>query len=85
MTTNVDAVEAALTGLSGDDGVLIGEIGPAIETDNPAAEPAGWSGCFPRSSVTLMAAVDARGFLTPLCTAGDLVRWCRAVWRAELR
>jgi hypothetical protein len=39
---------------------------------------------LPRSSVSVMAVLDNSGNLTQLCTAGDLLRWCKAAWRAEL-
>lgn len=33
---------------------------------------------------TVMLVLDHRGHLTPLYTAGDLLRWCKAIWKAEL-
>jgi hypothetical protein len=38
---------------------------------------------LPLSNFTVMAAVDEYGELTPLCTAGDLLRWCKIAWNAE--
>ncbi|HEU4342453.1 MAG TPA: hypothetical protein VFU31_12860 [Candidatus Binatia bacterium] len=59
-------------------------VPPAVEKveNSPATS---WLGPPPVSSVTLMAVVDVRGHLTPLYTARDLVRWCRAAWRVELQ
>ena len=37
----------------------------------------------PRTSLSIMAVIDENGYLTPLLTAGDLLRWCKAAWRAE--
>jgi hypothetical protein len=38
---------------------------------------------LPRTSLSLMMVMDENGSLTPLCTAGDLLRWCKAAWKAE--
>jgi hypothetical protein len=39
---------------------------------------------LPRTSVSVMAVMNDHGYLTPLCTVGDLLRCCKAAWRAEL-
>ena len=38
---------------------------------------------LPRTSLSVMVVIDDNGYLMPLCTAGDLLRWCKAAWRAE--
>jgi hypothetical protein len=38
---------------------------------------------LPRTSLSVMVVIDENGYLTPLLTAGDLLRWCKAAWRAE--
>ena len=37
----------------------------------------------PVSCRTVMLVLDHDGYLTPVYTAGDLLRWCKATWRAE--
>lgn len=39
---------------------------------------------LPSTSLSVMAIVDDNGYLMPLCTTADLLRWCKAAWRAEL-
>ena len=39
---------------------------------------------LPRTRLSVMAVMDDNGYLMPLCTAADLLRWCKAAWRAEL-
>ena len=38
---------------------------------------------LPRTSLSVIPVMDDHGYLTPLCTAGDLLRCCKAAWRAE--
>lgn len=38
---------------------------------------------LPLTNLTVLAVIDGNGYLMPLCTAGDLLRWCKAAWRAE--
>jgi hypothetical protein len=38
---------------------------------------------MPASRAALMAVIDENGLLTPLCTAGDLLRSCKYFWRAS--
>ena len=38
---------------------------------------------MPRTSMSVMVVIDENGYLTPLCTPADLLRWCKAAWRAE--
>jgi len=44
---------------------------------SPQFDPAA---ALPRSSVSVMVVIDDDGYLMPLCTAGDLSRWCKAAW-----
>ena len=39
---------------------------------------------LPRTSVSVMAVMDENGYLMQLCTAGDLLRWCKVAWKADL-
>jgi hypothetical protein len=36
---------------------------------------------MPASRAAVMAVIDENGLLTPLCTAGDLLRNCKYFWR----
>jgi hypothetical protein len=47
------------------------------------ARPALASSLTPPSCESVMLVVDQDGYFIPLYTAGDLLRWCKAVWRAE--
>jgi hypothetical protein len=38
---------------------------------------------FPSSSSSVLVVIDENGYLTPLLTAGDLLRLCKEAWRAE--
>jgi hypothetical protein len=38
---------------------------------------------MPASRAPLMAVIDENGLLTPLCTAGDLLRSCKYFWRVS--
>lgn len=38
---------------------------------------------MPASRAALMAVIDENGLLTPLCTAGDLLRSCKYFWRVS--
>jgi hypothetical protein len=39
-------------------------------------------GNLPHTSVSVMVVIDDNGYLMPVCTAGDLLRWCKTAWRA---
>ena len=43
-----------------------------------------WATPLPTSSFSVMLVADGHGYFQPLCTASDLLRWCKAVWRADL-
>jgi hypothetical protein len=45
--------------------------------------PLPWIGALRDPRLGPMVALDDAGYLVPLCTAGDLLRWCKAAWRAE--
>jgi hypothetical protein len=32
----------------------------------------------------MLVAIDSRGLLVPLCTAGDFLRACKSLWKASL-
>jgi hypothetical protein len=62
-------------------------IGPPPEYRATKLEEAGsaqfdMAAALPSTSVSVMVVIDADGYLMPLCTAGDLLRWCKAAWRA---
>ena len=38
---------------------------------------------FPSTSSSVLLVIDENGYLTPMLTAGDLLRLCKATWRAE--
>jgi hypothetical protein len=37
----------------------------------------------PPSCESVMLVVDQDGYLAPIFTAGDLLRWCKAAWKVE--
>lgn len=41
-----------------------------------------WIGALPNPRVGPMFVLNENGYLVPLCTAGDLLRVCRYLWRA---
>ena len=49
----------------------------------PRGHPAMAAIVLPRTSTSVLVVLDANGDFTQLCTAGDLLRWCKAVWWAE--
>ena len=50
---------------------------------HPTNTPLPWIGALRNPRVGPMVALDDRGYLVPLCTAGDLLRGCRYFWRAS--
>jgi hypothetical protein len=42
-----------------------------------------WIGALREPRLGPMVALDDAGYLVPICTAGDLLRYCKAVWQAE--
>ena len=42
-----------------------------------------WIGAIPRTSFGVMAVVNEDGYLVPVCTANDLLRACKIIWRAS--
>ena len=54
-------------------------IEQAGETFNAAPLP--WIGALPNPRLGPMVVVDESGYLVPLCTAGDLLRGFRMLWR----
>ncbi|MGE5219483.1 MAG: hypothetical protein ACM3SP_20990 [Chloroflexota bacterium] len=47
----------------------------------PTAERIPWIGDLRNPGIGPMVVLDDRGFLVPLCTAGDLLRGFRSLWR----
>ena len=47
----------------------------------PAAERIPWIGGLRNPRIGPMVVLDDSGFLVPLCTAGDLLRGFRSLWR----
>ena len=54
-----------------------------ISALRPPSRPT-WVGPLPKSRVAMLVAVDSRGFLVPLFTAGDLLRACKLSWKVSL-
>ena len=64
-----------------------------LTTEQPRNEPAPRSsghtklenlfGFLPATSSSVLLVMDENGYLTPLLTATDLLRLCKATWRAE--
>jgi len=46
--------------------------------------PLPWIGALPNPRLGSMVVVNDGGYLVPLCTAGDLLRGCRFLWRRAL-
>jgi hypothetical protein len=67
------------------DGGTIGEAtAAAVErAEGHSQQPlTRWVGSLPLSSHGVMAVIDDNGYLIPLCTAADLLRACKTIWRA---
>jgi hypothetical protein len=58
-----------------------GEEPPVITEYADNRERLPWIGALPNPRVGPMVALNEGGYLVPLCTAGDLLRVCRYLWR----